>query len=148
MPEFKIYASNHLRRHKKAKNNRTKFTYVCVSLIFPPSLASGKREIELKKANRSINSWKVSFVQRNFSLLPKITAQSKTGRTKDHIVDIEQMSELRKTPYWIQSECTSKPDMRAGHIKENNATKYVTRPRPKLSRPKILHFKRSVKNSD
>ena len=62
MPEFKIYPSNHLRRHKNYKNNRTKFTYVCVNLIFPASLASGKRDIELKKVNRSINSWKVSLV--------------------------------------------------------------------------------------
>ena len=52
---------------KKIINNRTKFIYVCVNFFFPPSLASGKREIELKKANRSINSWKVSFVSKLFS---------------------------------------------------------------------------------
>ena len=44
------------------KNNRTKFTYVCVTWILQPSLASGKREIKLKKANRSINTRKVSLV--------------------------------------------------------------------------------------
>ena len=44
------------------KNNRTKFTCVCVTWILQPSLASGKREIKLKKANRSINTRKVSLV--------------------------------------------------------------------------------------
>ena len=61
MSEFKIYPSN-LRCHKKEKNYRTKFTYIHVNLIFQPFLASGKLRIELKKANRSINTWKVSFV--------------------------------------------------------------------------------------
>ena len=37
-----------------------------------------------------------------------------------------------------QSHSTSNSDMRAGHIKENNASKYVTRRGPKISRPKIL----------
>ena len=46
MREFKIYPSN-LRRHKKDTNNRTKFPYVRVNLIFQPSLAPGKPRIEL-----------------------------------------------------------------------------------------------------
>ena len=36
------------------------------------------------------------------------------------------------------SHTTLNSDMRAGHIKENNTTKYVTRPRPKMSRPEML----------
>ena len=54
MPEFKIYRNNHLRRHKKDKNNR-KFTYVSVNLIF--FLASGKRELESKQINKHLESF-------------------------------------------------------------------------------------------
>ena len=36
------------------------------------------------------------------------------------------------------SHTTLNSDMRTGHIKENNTTKYVTRPRPKMSRPEML----------
>ena len=46
MREFKIYPGN-LRRHQKDTNNRTKFTYVRVNLIFQPSLAPGKPRLEL-----------------------------------------------------------------------------------------------------
>ena len=59
MPDFKIYTSN-LRRHKKAKITE-QFTYVRVNLIYSPLLISGKLP-KLKKANRSINTRKVSFV--------------------------------------------------------------------------------------
>ena len=47
---------------KKDTNNRTKFSYVRVNLIFQPSLAPGKPRIELKRVNKSINTGKVSFV--------------------------------------------------------------------------------------
>ena len=46
----------------------TKFTYFRVNLIFQPSLASGKPPIELKKANTSINTRKVSCVLRPYFL--------------------------------------------------------------------------------
>ena len=74
MREFKIYPSN-LRRHKKDKNNITKFSYVIVNLIFQLSLASGKPRIELKKVNRSINTGKVSLYC-NLIFFLKITSQS------------------------------------------------------------------------
>ena len=61
MREFKIYPSN-LRRHERDTNNRTKFTYVRVNLIFQPSLASGKPRIERKKENKSINTGKVFYL--------------------------------------------------------------------------------------
>ena len=78
---------SNLRRHKKDTNDRRKFTYVRVNLIFPPSLASGKPRIELKKVNRSINTGNRKFrLYGNLCFFPKITPQSKTGRTKDHIL--------------------------------------------------------------
>ena len=73
--DFRIRVDMALRRHKKDKNNITKFSYVLVNLIFQLSLASGKPRIELKKVNRSINTGKVSLYC-NLIFFLKITSQS------------------------------------------------------------------------
>ena len=92
MREFKIYPSK-LRRPKKDTNNRTKLTYVRVNLIFQPSLATGKPRIELKKVNKSIYTGKVSLYC-NLIFVPKIISRSKTGRSKDHILQSFGVVEL------------------------------------------------------
>ena len=78
MGEFKIYPSNLV---TKERTSPTWFSSA--------SLASGKPWIELKKANKSINTRKVSFVLWPYFFIR--ISQSKTGRTysragrtKDH----------------------------------------------------------------
>ena len=90
MREFKIYPSNLRRLPKKDTNNRTNLIYVRVNLIFQPSLATGKPRIELKKVNKSI------YVSLYFNLIffPKIMSRSKTGRSKDHILQSFGVVEL------------------------------------------------------
>ena len=56
---------------------KTKFTYLLVNLKFSPLLATGKPRIEIKKANRSINLKKVSFLLKLRFLPENYIAKSK-----------------------------------------------------------------------
>lgn len=83
MHEFKVYPSN-LRRHKEGTNNRTKFTYVHVNLIFKPSLESGKEGKQTNKHRESFICIVTFFLRKLYHKVK--SAWPGTGQTKDNIL--------------------------------------------------------------
>ena len=86
---------NDLKRHKKDKNNQKKFTYVCVNLILPPSLASGKREIELKKANRWTKHFESFICNETLFLSQKLHHKVKPAEPRTTYVTLHMILMLK-----------------------------------------------------